>query len=76
MSPNDFYDTNVLPKKFVTDAILLIENISDQPHRTKHSLKKTFSRTNIMVDVKKTCKIKGVLSGALLMNSSLISQAL
>jgi hypothetical protein len=40
MSPTDFYDTNVLPKKFVTDANLLTENIFYQPDRTNHSLKK------------------------------------
>jgi hypothetical protein len=57
-----FYDTNVLRKKFVTDAILLIENIYliSQTERTIH-LKIPIPESTTRLTEKETCKIKAVL---------------
>jgi hypothetical protein len=54
MSPNGVCGTSLLPKKCVTNAILLIENVLDQPDGTHHSpQRKYFPEAATMVNVKR-----------------------
>jgi hypothetical protein len=76
VSPNDFYDTDVLRKKFVTDAILLTETyLISQREPTIHLNKNPFPEPTIMVDGRRNMQNRSSVKGALSMNSSLILQA-